>query len=161
MTGVNPISANALAQEVGVAQGTLSRWLRTASTLDNMSKHKSGNPKSTRQWTAEEKLRVVVEAMRLSNEELGEFLRKEGLHSAQLEEWKALASDAVSDKKPARKKVSQEAKRIKELERELRRKEKALAEAAALLILKKKSRRSGGTRTTPQPGATENDHRSY
>jgi len=46
------------------------------------------------------------------------------------------------------KKVSAESKRIRELERELRRKEKALAETAALLILKKKHNRSGGTRTT-------------
>ena len=38
--------------------------------------------------------------------------------------------------------------RIKELEKELRRKEKALAEAAALLVLKKKPGRSGGTART-------------
>jgi transposase len=34
--------------------------------------------------------------------------------------------------------ASEDAKRIKKLERELRRKEKALAEAAALLVLQKK-----------------------
>ncbi len=38
-----------------------------------------------------------------------------------------------------RKKASVEAKRVRELERELRRKEKALAETAALLVLKKKA----------------------
>jgi hypothetical protein len=104
-----------------------------------MSKSKGRKPKSTKQWTAEEKHRVVVEASSLAEEELGEFLRREGLHSAQIEEWTALAVAALGTSKPARRKASPEAKRIKELERELRRKEKALAEAAALLILKKKA----------------------
>ena len=144
MAGTNPISANALSQEVGVAQGTLSRWLHLASTLGYMSKDKAGNPKSTRQWAAEEKHRVVIEASRLSGEELGEFLRKEGLHSAQIEEWTALAVAALATNKPARRKVSPEAKRNKELERELRRKEKALAEVAALLVLKKKAQEIWG-----------------
>ena len=59
--------------------------------------------------------------------------------------------------KSSRKKASVEAKRVRALERELRRKEKALAETAALLVLKKKRRRSGGTRTTPRSGRTGND----
>lgn len=145
MAGTNPVSANALSQEVGVAQGTLSRWLRAASTLGTMSKRKDAvKPKSTRQWTAEEKHRVVVEASSLSEDELGEFLRKKGLHSAQIEEWTALAVAALDTSKPRRRKASPEAKRTKELERELRRKEKALAEVAALLVLKKKAQEIWG-----------------
>jgi transposase len=78
-----------------------------------------------------------VESRDLSEEELGAFLRKEGLHQAQLEEWaKAMYSGLSAPKKS--KTTSEDAKRIKKLERELRRKEKALAEAAALLILQKK-----------------------
>jgi hypothetical protein len=48
------------------------------------------------------------------------------------------ATEALQSKS-SRKKVSAEAKRVRELERELRRKEKALAETAALLVLKKKA----------------------
>ncbi len=45
-----------------------------------------------------------------------------------------------------------ERKRVQALERELARKEKALAEAAALMILRKKPRRSGDrARTIDQP----------
>lgn len=109
-----------------------------------MSKGKAGKSKSTRQWTAEEKHRAIVEASSLSEEELGEFLRKEGLYSAQIEEWTALAVAALGTSKPARRKTSPEAKRNKELERELRRKEKALAEVAALLVLKKKAQEIWG-----------------
>ena len=93
--------------------------------------------KNKKKWTIAEKLRVIVESMQLNDEDLGEFLRREGLHQAELKQWRQAAEAAMSNSSK-RKKVSSGVKRIKELERELRRKEKALAEAAALLILKKK-----------------------
>lgn len=106
-------------------------------------------PRSPRQWTIEDKLRAVVQASTLSDEELGVFLRREGLHAAQLDEWRNLATDALSaPKKKARAKTSPESKRIKALEKELHRKDRALAEVTTLLALKKNSRRSEGTRTT-------------
>jgi transposase len=79
---------------------------------------------------------AVFEASKLSDDKLGEFLRREGLHEAQLEEWRKAAVMSLADA-PRSKARSKEAKKIKELERELRRKDKALAEASALLILKK------------------------
>lgn len=131
-------SANALAEETGVPQTTLSRWLREARTLPVMDKPKSEKSKR-KQWSPAEKLRVVAEASRLSGEELGAFLRREGLHEAQINEWREAAEKALSSSSKKRKaKPSAEDKRIKALEKDLRRKEKALAEASALLILKKK-----------------------
>lgn len=143
MTGPTRVSATVLAQEVGVPQTSLSRWLREASTLRPMTKKKkrkrgkSKEEKSPRDWTFEEKLRVVAAAADLSDEELGEFLRREGLHEAQLNEWRAAMQSAVMNSRP-KKRASGEKKQIRELERELRRKEKALAEVTALLVLKKK-----------------------
>jgi transposase-like protein len=124
------VSANALASETGLSQTTLSRWLKEARTVGVMDK-------PAKKWTPAEKLRVVVEASQLSDEDLGEFLRREGLHEAQLKEWRALAESAFVDTTRSSKR-SPEARRIKELEWEVRRKDKALAEASALLILKKK-----------------------
>jgi len=140
LTGPDKITANALSQEAGVPQTTLSRWLRKAGTLDTMSKKRNSSPpQSPREWSIEKKLRVVQEAMSLSDAELGEFLRREGLHEAQLEEMQLAVKDALgTQKKKKSKKRSPEAKRIKELEKELARKEKALAEVTALLVLKKK-----------------------
>ena len=129
------VSATALAAETGMNQSTLSRWLKEARTEGVMDK-------PAKKWTPAEKLRVVVEASKLSDDELGEFLRREGLHEAQLKEWREAAETSLADT-PASKKKSPEAKRIKELERELHRKEKALAEAAALLVLQKKARALG------------------
>ncbi len=97
-------------------------------------------PKRPQDWTAEEKLSVVVEAAALKDEDLGAFLRRRGIHEAQLKEWRQMVLSGL-EKRPVRssKKLTAEARRIRELERELSRKEKALAEAAALLVLKKKA----------------------
>ena len=140
-------SANSLAQDTGMNQPTLSKWLRDASTLRAVKRRRQQGQKTETEgrrpdeWSAEEKLAAVMEAKALSDSELGEFLRRRGLHEEQLRQWRqaveAGALESLRGRKAAGK--SAEAKRIKELERELRRKEKALAEAAALLILRKKA----------------------
>ena len=142
MVGPRAVTASALAIEVGIRQPTLSRWLREARMLSGMAKKSRrpddrSHPQRPQDWSPEEKLRVVVEASGLSDEALGAFLRKEGLHQAQLDEWIATARSSLSAPKGTRK-ASAESKRIRELERELRRKEKALAETAAILVLQKK-----------------------
>jgi len=142
LTGPNATTASALAVEVGVGQGTLSRWLRQARSLNGMSKQKK-QPQGPTKRSAEEKLRVVMAAAALSDEDLGAFLRREGLHEAQLTEWRAAAMRAAVEglkttPRKGRASATPEAKRIRELERELRRKEAALAEMAALHVLQKK-----------------------
>jgi hypothetical protein len=80
----------------------------------------------------------VTDAAALSERELGEFLRREGLHEAQLAEWRKAALEALAGAaKPAH--GSPPARRVRELEKQLRRKDKALAEAAAILVLQKKA----------------------
>jgi transposase len=149
MTGPRGVSANALSQEVGITQPTLSRWLREAGSVAGVSKKKL-RPKSKppspatpppRQWSAEEKVRVVLAAAGVAEQGLGEFLRREGLHEEDLERFREeVRSAAIAGLTPAKKAArGDEQKRIKDLERELRRKESALAEAAALLVLRKKA----------------------
>jgi transposase-like protein len=130
MVGEGCMSAHALALETGLNQSTLSRWLRSARTVGVMNM-------PAKKWTAAEKLRVVVETSKLGDDALGEFLRREGLHAAEVVEWRALAEGSFVEVTRSSK-ASPEAKRVKDLERELLRKDKALAEAAALLILQKK-----------------------
>ena len=137
MAGSEGISATALSQEVGVSQSTLSRWLRErpVSRVEPMTNEKRSVSRSPM-----DKLRLVLEASELQESELGAFLRREGLHEAELREWVEAATTALSSTKQrkGRRKASPEAKRIRDLEKDLRRKEKALAELAALLALKKK-----------------------
>lgn len=143
MLAPSGVSATTLAEKVGVSQPTLSRWKREAIEGAGM---KTPPPteaprvqKSPKDWTAEEKMRLLVVAAGLSEEDLGALLRREGVHQAQLEEWCETARSALAGGKPASKKADViAAKRVKELERELARKEKALAEVSALLVLKKK-----------------------
>jgi transposase-like protein len=137
MLGPNAKSATALAGEIGVHQPTLSRWLRDARILGGtMSHHK----KSTQKWTSSEKLRVVLAASQLKDDELGAFLRREGVHEHQLERWRSTILAALDEdgaKKPRG--PSPEAKELAVVQRDLRRKDKALAEVSALLVLKKKA----------------------
>jgi transposase len=131
-------NASTLAQEIGVAQSTLSRWLRTFGTVAGVSNDNEGaasRPRRPEDWTAEERLRAVTEAGRLEGEELGKFLRREGLHEETLREWRQAVLDALQ---PARRGNRAERRRIEKLERQLARKEKALAAANAVVALQKK-----------------------
>lgn len=146
MSAPNAISAMSLSKEVGVSQSQLSRWLRSAPTLAAMTKERPSDRvmQSGSGRTAAEKLRIVMAAAALAASELGAFLRREGVHEAELEQWRSAVLDAgqaaLESGGPKASARGAEGKRIKELERELRRKDKALAEAAALLVLQKKVR---------------------
>jgi transposase-like protein len=133
LVGPQAVSATQLAEAVGVPQPTLSRWVRELRSVEAMPRRSHAGR------TGAEKLRVVQEAAAMDEAALGALLRREGLQTADLTAWRQAAEQAL-DAKPARPKGggSPEAKRIQELERELTRKERALAEAAALLVLKKK-----------------------
>jgi transposase len=152
LVGPRAVPANQLAQQVGIHQSTLSRWLRDAQHpvmgTSNGTKQSPPAPASAKvtaagKKSADDKVRIVFAAEALAPEDLGALLRREGVHDAELEAWRTAVKTAAvaalngtaSNLAPAR---SAERKRIVELERELRRKDKALAEAAALLILEKK-----------------------
>jgi len=164
MSGPDATSATALSKQVNVPQSTLSKWLRmsgvgpsyafpnNAHEYTEMAKLK--NPKRPNDWSAEEKLKVIVEAAGLDDEQLGAFLRKKGLHQTHLEQWRKQMLDALQNglsKKSSREK-NDAAKHIRALEKELRRKDKALAETAALLVLKKKVQEIWGDEDDPTAG---------
>lgn len=130
MTGPRAISAYRLAGEVGVSQVTLARWLAAARSVPRMRT-------SAKQWTEAQKLRVILAAHGLSETELGALLRREGLHAAQVDAWRGVAETALEDPSRRREKAvpHPDTTRLAAVERELRRKEHALAEAAALLVL--------------------------
>ena len=128
LTGKGAVSASQLAREMGVRQQNLSRWLQEARSLPLM----ADTPKrAVRQWTVEQKARVLAEASNLDGDKLNSYLEHEGVRLADYEQWR-IALDEGGCASTAT------TKRIRQLERELARKEKALAEAAALLVLKKK-----------------------
>jgi len=128
LTGRNAVSATQLARETGVRQQNLSRWLEQSRSLPVVvDKRRPVAPERT----VEQKARILAEGSKLTGEELTAYLEREGVNLAHYERWR-IALDEGGTASAAT------SKRIRELERELARKEKALAEAAALLVLKKK-----------------------
>ena len=137
-----------LAAKSGVHQTTLSRWVRERTTLrapmssDNNHDRGPARPRAGRRpqdFSPEEKLRLVQQSEQLDGPELGALLRREGVHEADLAEWRTQAHEAALSALSGRRQRTVEQKRVRKLENELRRKEKALAEAAALLVLAKKA----------------------
>lgn len=69
------------------------------------------------------------------------WCREHGVYPQELEQWRQSATQALVAPEEGRasgRETRADRRRIKELERELRRKDKALAETAALLVLSKK-----------------------
>jgi len=127
-------------------QATLSRWKREAGSVTAMrDKTRTSSPVSAvgprpKDRAAQEKLRILIQAGALSGEELGGFLRREGIHEADLERWRESSLEGLSGSLVAKSEVDRASKKVRKLEHELHRKDKALAEAAALLVLQKKLR---------------------
>ena len=153
MTSPNARPARDLVRETGVHQTTLSRWKREAGKVDSMSTKKK-KQKRPADRTPDENLALVLEASRLADKELGAFLRRTGLHEADLTRWREEALAGLGNRRQEKARSS-DVKRIRELERELRRKDKALAETAALLVLQKKAQAiwgDGDDDTAPRKG---------
>jgi transposase len=87
MAGPERVSANALSQEVGVAQGTLSRWLREMGNTQPLN-GKDRTARRPEDWTTDEKLKALVETEAMDDGEVGVFLRTHGLHQADLQAWR-------------------------------------------------------------------------
>jgi hypothetical protein len=124
-----PIESVAL--EVGVSVDTLERW-----RSEELSR-----PARERAWTAAARFEAVLTTAPMDEAARGAWCRKNGVFPQQLAEWREAATQALADPEDARATPQQtrvDKRRIKELEREVRRKDKALAETAALLVLSKK-----------------------
>ncbi len=130
-----------ISAEIGVPKSTIWSWVVKYNKSDNSIGMKSAS-KRPQDWSAEEKIQACIEYEKLSEEERGAFLRRKGLHSSRVLEWRQQCVIALDNKNTThvdRNKLSDANRKLKELEQDLRRKEKALAEAAALLMLKKKA----------------------
>ena len=85
-----------------------------------------------------EKLTLLLEGSALPEEERGEWLRAQGLHTEHLSLYEQEIRQSMTDKeKRQRQEIERLRKDKKVLERELLRKDRALAEMAALVALKK------------------------
>src|SRR3989338_847715 len=128
-----PESANVVlvAKEIGVTVQTLERWREEVQS----------RPARGRAWTAGSRLEAGITAAALDCVGKNAWCREHGVYPAELDKWRSSATTALAEPDEARaspQSTRQDKKRIKELERELLRKDRALAETSALLVLSKK-----------------------
>ncbi|MEX2488550.1 MAG: IS3 family transposase, partial [Pseudomonadales bacterium] len=106
------------------------------------------DPSNPENWSGKNKLAVVIETTALNEEELSVYCREKGLYVEQVQRWREAAESSADTGRPLsgqeRREWQSERKKSRRLETDLRRKEKALAEAAALLVLQKKAREIWG-----------------
>ncbi len=136
----NSQSVAQLSRDSGVSEQTLYNWR-------NQTRHEGkavpADPSNPENWSGENKLAVVIETASLNEKQLSEYCRRKGLYPEQIARWKASAIAGNEASQPLTKAEMQalkkERKKNRRLEKELSRKDRALAEAAALLILQKKA----------------------
>jgi hypothetical protein len=121
-----------ISKESGVPVSTIHGW-KQRRTMSSMGK--------SNKWISEKKLEAIIKTSSMNESELGEYLRKNGLHSAEIEEWKKECLSGF--KSPGRPRLDPELallrKKSEHLEKDLKRKDRALAEMAARIVLIKKT----------------------
>ncbi len=148
-----------ISQELWIHQATLYNWRKSWRLQGEVVPASEKDPEG---WTAADKFTVVLESAGFNATELSAYCRERGLFPEQVDRWWQTAQDAnanavltMAEQRDLEKRHQQDQKEIKQLKQDLRRKEKALAEAAALLIAAKKSRPSG-----ERTGRTDDPERS-
>ena len=131
-----------IAEELGIHVITLYKWRKAWRLQGEVVPATEKDPDG---WSAADKFTVVLEAAGLNATELSAYCRERGLYPEQVERWRQAATDAnekpvltLKEQKELERLRAQDQREIKRLQKELRKKEKALAEAAALLLVTKK-----------------------
>lgn len=140
----NSQTISMVSQDLGVATPTLYAWKRKFELKGFVVPAKSSSPDK---WDMKSKLAAIIQTASMNEAERSTYCREHGLYPEQLDAWKAAIESADAVDEPVSKAaITAERKKVKQLERELRRKEKALAETAALLILSKKAQAIWGVK---------------
>jgi len=139
----NDVSVQGIADDLGVGHSTLSKWIALARKQklepDNEAPRMT-KEKRPQDWSAEEKLNMVMTCASLDDEKLSELCREKGIFPHHIIQWKSdfVTGKTVSLNASTRTENKVLRQNIKALKKELNRKDRALAETAALLVLQKK-----------------------
>ena len=128
-----------IADELNVNLFTLKNWLKKPRTTPMTDTPMNKRPADR---SMAERFALLMESAALDGEALNAFCRQQGIFPHHLDRWKDEFVKKADKAEQSGKSRSDRSLRdeIKQLEKELNRKEKALAEAAALLVLQKKCR---------------------
>jgi transposase len=132
-------SVSEIAKECGVHPATISAWIEQQKT-GTMSHDGSGAIPPAHRHPGE-KLALLLESKTVATDEMGDWLRRHGLHSEHLPLWEQELTTMTNDANKAQKDENATLrKENKRLQKENERQKQALVEAAILLTLKKKHR---------------------
>jgi transposase-like protein len=131
-----------IADELNISLASLKGWLQASVKaprgLPHVAIPLSGDLPS-QAWGPAERLQALNESHALSGEQLHAWCRQKGLYAHQLQAWReAFCVGVESPARESRSALRELQSKHDQLERQLLRKDKALAEAAALLVLQKK-----------------------
>ena len=131
-------SVSKLAKETGISKSTLATWKTKALSVGLIKKQ--GRP--SKRLATREKFLVVMDTYTMSEIELAKYCRQNGYYVEDVKSWRDSCITANEQHKEdsivLREELNKEKKKAKDLEKEIRIKDKALAETTALLVLKKK-----------------------
>lgn len=131
-------SVSKLSKETGISKSTLATWKTKA--LSGAISKKQGRP--SKRLSTREKFLIVMETYIMTEFELSKYCRENGYYLEDVKAWRdsCITANEVQkeDSQELRLELNLEKKKAKTLEKEIRIKDKALAETTALLVLKKK-----------------------
>ena len=130
-----------VAIELNMSLGSLKGWLKTSNQKVSASATPANLPRDTsaQHWSPTQRLQALLESHALSGIELNAWCREKGLFEHQLKQWReAFCSTTESDPRQSRAELCALKVQNEQLQRDLHRKDRALAETAALLVLQKK-----------------------
>lgn len=144
------ISLTEMAKKLGISRSALQRWITqseknqleiisttAASSLVPTMTEKEKRPQD---WSLEERLNLIIQSGSLSEEDCSKLCRVRGIFPHHIKEWKQqfISGSGLASASKKQETVRSLRNEIKVLNKDLNRKNKALAETAALLVLKKK-----------------------
>nr|VFK61524.1 MAG: Transposase [Candidatus Kentron sp. TUN] len=122
-------SVSEIHQASGISENTLYSWKNKYGVEQEAEPGRTGKPEN---WDGERKLLVLTETAGLNEQELSEYCRENGLYVEQIERWREPAIAGTESgsllTKGQRQEWQRDKKRLCNIKKELRRKEKALAE---------------------------------
>jgi transposase-like protein len=134
-------SVQDIANDLNMNVGTLRKWTSKSNRKVAASDPKALLPDDlpAPSWTIAQRFQALLETHAMPAMQLHAWCREKGLFEHQLKAWRdAFCNASTSDSRESKLALRELQTKHEGLQRELRRKEKALAEAAALLVLQKK-----------------------
>ena len=133
-----------ITDSLGIGHSTLNKWMVKSRNqqLGSSSEHDSTSigdvrkEKRPQDWSQEERLDMMIECGSLDESAMNQLCRERGLYTHHVTQWKQdfISGLTANDRSDAKNLKGE----VRELKKELNRKDRALAETAALLVLQKK-----------------------